>query len=345
MLQALHIKDTQLASRFVIDYDNPDFIVMTRLCLTDIKEHQSLKHYISHNKDAIFIIFCEECLDPDLNVFDYAVIWNKDIMCADRIAHNLPSIWRNNLNDTLKNELSSENARKLLASRLRFCNFIYSHACEPRDTFFHMLSQYRHVDSSGKHLNNTNTRHTRNASNWYDLSIDMKRGYKFSIAMENQSYKGYTTEKIISSLQAHTVPIYWGDPAVTDYINPKAFINCGDYSSLDEVVERVKEIDSNDDLWLDMVTQPWQTDEQYARTLQHVAEYENFTHNIFSQDIHSARRRPEGSWGKLYRKKFTGLIGMQPPFYVKLFRRMRHFLGMNLPDPVIIKIKKLLHKD
>ncbi|MBR0150930.1 MAG: hypothetical protein IJP89_06180 [Synergistaceae bacterium] len=153
-------------------------------------------------------------------------------------------------------EAEKVHARKILESCAGFCNFIYSHPSDYRDKFFHLLTQYKHVDSLGSHLPNTDAKPSRDSEDWYGLSIKMKEGYKFSIAMENASCPGYTTEKIISSLQAHTVPIYWGTPRVSDYINPAAFINCNDFGTMEEVAERVREIDSDNDKWIDMVTQP-----------------------------------------------------------------------------------------
>jgi hypothetical protein len=170
----------------------------------------------------------------------------------------------------------------------------------------------------------------------------MKKGYKFSIAMENSSSKGYTTEKIISSLEAHTVPIYWGDPAVTEQINPAAIINCNDYSSFDEVIERVKEIDSNDELWLDMVTQPLQTDEQRKKTLQTVSDYSASVRNIFSQDLRKARRRPIGLYSDAFRRNFTGIIGMLPPMHIRALRKMRRIAGKFIPAAAKPAIKKFL---
>ena len=345
IIKALRIKDPELINRFVLDNENPDFVLASESTLIHIEDYTKLKHYLSHNSKAVLLLFCFECVDPDLNIFDYAAVWNCDLKCGDRIIHNLPYIWDNDNEDTIKNNITYEEARKILDSRPKFCNFIYSHSSEQRDAFFRLLSQYRHVDSLGGWLNNTGTKSTRYANNWYDGSISMKSGYKFSIAMENATYRGYTTEKIVSSLQAHNVPIYWGDPAVAELINPKAFINCHDYSSFDEVIERVKEIDSNDDLWLDMVTQPWQTEEQYSKTLQEVADYERFTHNIFSQDVHSARRRPEGYWGNWFRKSFTGYIGIVPPFYTRIYRKLRLMIAVNMPESLRIVIKKILHMD
>ena len=44
------------------------------------------------------------------------------------------------------------------------------------------------------------------------------RDYKFTIAFENESHPGYTTEKIVEPMLADSIPIYWGDPLVgTDF--------------------------------------------------------------------------------------------------------------------------------
>ena len=104
----------------------------------------------------------------------------------------------------------------------------------------------------------------------------------------------------------------------------------------------MKEIDSNDDLWLDMVTQPWQTDEQYAMTLQTIADYESFMHNIFSQELSKARRRPVGHWGNYCKKYFTGYAGMMPSRYSNLCRKIKFMIASCLPESVFIRLKKLL---
>ena len=334
--------DKELADRFILDDENPDYVIASDYVLLSSEQCEKLRHYLSHRKDCIFILDAYECIDPDLNIFDYAVVWNRDLKCGDRIARNIPYIYSEEDNDTHKNTLTLEDARIILDGKPKFCNFVYSHSSEQRDKFFHLLSQYKHVDSLGRWLNNTGTKSTRFAANWYDLSINIKSGYKFSIAMENASYSGYTSEKIISSLQAHTVPIYWGDPAIAEQINPKAFVNCHAYSSFEEVIERVKEIDNNDELWLDMVTQPWQTEEQYSATLQDIADYESFMHNIFSQDIKRARRRSIGYWGDNCRKCFTGYAGSMPSSYTKLLRKVKLAIANRMSEKTRIKLKKLL---
>ena len=43
---------------------------------------------------------------------------------------------------------------------------------------------------------------------------------------------------------------------IEEEYNPKAFINCHRFSSLDEVVAEIRRIDEDDDLWRSMVEEP-----------------------------------------------------------------------------------------
>ena len=81
-------------------------------------------------------------------------------------------------------------------------------------------------------------------------------------AFENTSSNGYTTEKLYQPLQAFSIPIYWGNPLVVRDFNPKAFINCNDYDNdFDAIINRVKEIDKNPDLYLSILREnPMQKD-------------------------------------------------------------------------------------
>ena len=335
MAEGMRMRDEELFSRFVRDDNNPDYIIASGKCLSVIEDCMRLRDYLHRRKDSIFIFYSGECIDPDLNVFDYGFTWNNDFIFGDRIAHHISYTYGSGINP-FRNNLTREEARKILDSNPGFCNFVYSHSNEPRDSYFHLLSQYKRVDSLGVHLRN---------KLFTGVQADIKSGYKFSMAMENASYKGYTTEKIINSFLAHNVPIYWGDPAVTDFINPKAFINCADYDSFDEVIERVREIDNNDELWIDMVTQPWQTEEQHEKLMRALDENDAFIRHIFTQDIRKARRRPEGFWADRLQANFTGMIGVTPPIYMRAARSVKHMIGRRLSREQKYAVKKFLRME
>jgi hypothetical protein len=142
--------------------------------------------------------------------------------------------------------------------------------------------KYKKVNSAGKYLNNTGNKKLENK-----LEYEMK--HKFSIAFENSSRSGYTTEKLINALMAKTIPIYWGNPAIHREFNTKRFINCHDYSSFEDVLEVVKKIDTSDDLYVEMVNQPIQTD---AYNFEEVKRgFDIFIKKIIDQPLEKAFRK------------------------------------------------------
>lgn len=145
------------------------------------------------------------------------------------------------------------NAERVLAEKTRFCNFIYSNPlCRTRNRFFHQLSKYKRVDSGGRLYNNIGGRVAD--------KLAFVRQCKFTIAFENESRAGYTTEKLSEPMKELSLPIYWGNPQVALDFNPRSFINVHDASSIEAAIERVIEIDRNDNLYLEYLKQPWYHD-------------------------------------------------------------------------------------
>ena len=46
-------------------------------------------------------------------------------------------------------------------------------------------------------------------------------------------------------LIAGSIPVYWGSPDVAERYNPDAFVNCHDFGSFGEVIERILEIEAD----------------------------------------------------------------------------------------------------
>ena len=142
----------------------------------------------------------------------------------------------------------------------RFCLFLYSNATRGvgavmRARFCEKLMNYKRVDCPGKVLHNMNIPElsARNDSSWHKSKNDLISRYKFIIAFENTDGNGYMTEKIIDAYINNVVPIYWGSTADCSLFPRDSMIYAADYSTLDELVERVKEVDSNDDLYMSML--------------------------------------------------------------------------------------------
>lgn len=273
---------------FVVDDEDPEYVIANeRIYIFDSYFDKFLSY---QNKDRINIYIAGECISPDMNIFDYAFPFDSDLKMGDRIMKTPNLLFHGSgIYDFDEKVL---NPKKILEQKKKFCNFIYGNGgAHPfRDKLFYEISEYKKVDSLGNHLKNVIIKNTRADDNWVQISIELKAKYKFSITCENATIKGYTSEKLLTSLKANTVPIYWGDPAVGEYYNEKAFINCHDYSSFDEVLERIKEVDNNDDLWCQIVSEPRRTPEQIQKYGEEVKELDKFWKNIFIQDYQKARR-------------------------------------------------------
>lgn len=63
--------------------------------------------------------------------------------------------------------------------------------------------------------------------------------YKYSIAIENSALPGYFTEKIGECYLAHTFPIYFGAPDISDYFDPKSYV----VIDIDDYLGSIKKIE------------------------------------------------------------------------------------------------------
>jgi len=114
--------------------------------------------------------------------------------------------------------------------------------------FFKELSKIKQVDSGGSVMNNVGGKVA-------DKTAFIK-DYKFVISFENSQYKGYTTEKILEPIYVDSIPIYWGNPLVDKDFNAKRFIDYAKFESEKELIDKLLEIDQNDELAIDMLMQP-----------------------------------------------------------------------------------------
>ncbi len=216
----------------VLTPEKPDFVIHSCFGLSFV------------NYDGIRIFYTGENVRPNLAYTDYA--FSFDLEESDR-SFRLP-LYR--LYAEYDELFRPRDPDRVMAEERRFCSFLYSNrTARSRVTFFDKLSKYKPIDSGGK---------VRNTLGYFvQDKMAFLRSCKFSIAFENGSYPGYTTEKLLHALTADTVPIYWGSPEVHLDFNREAFVNCHDYRSFDEVVEVVREIDRNDDLYRKYLSAPY----------------------------------------------------------------------------------------
>ncbi len=211
-------------------------------------------------------------------------------------------------------------AEAVMASKDRFCAYIYGNCVPYREEVFRRLSKYKRVDAPGRSMNNMPSIDTSAlpGDNRWETKRRFLSRYKFTLALENEVFSGYQTEKLYDAMRIFSIPIYMGDPNIGEVFNTKSFINIAlkgeapywikrleDFSQLrwweivgkhrhrldtkvrkklrrlardlshkwllskvaDSLVDRVVELDRNDDLYLEMLREPWLKDNIVAKTL------------------------------------------------------------------------------
>lgn len=194
-----------LKSRYHVVEDDSDFDYLVATPWFYVNR-EAFYDFLERTPGHITVMYgCHEAIAPDFMLFDY-YIGLDTVPGSDRTV-KLPYL-RHHLQEVHGGKEGLD-AHALLASKTGFCNFIYANrkSHPNRDAMFHKLSAFRFVNSLGPHLNNTPGDGHR-AEDWYASSIRMKKPYKFSIAFENAWYPGYTSEKIVTSMLAGTIPIY-----------------------------------------------------------------------------------------------------------------------------------------
>jgi hypothetical protein len=137
-------------------------------------------------------------------------------------------------------------------AKTKFCNFIYGNGDAARRLeFLKKLTAYKTVDCAGTLMNNIGK------TVGVFEKVDFIRNYKFTIAFENASFPGYTTEKIVHAMLAGSIAIYWGNPLIHLDFNPASFVNVHDYDSDEAAIDRVIALDQSDALYAQCLAEPF----------------------------------------------------------------------------------------
>ena len=140
--------------------------------------------------------------------------------------------------------------------KTKFCCFVVSSQnCWQRNLFFHLLNEYKKVDSLGRYLKNVDIL-LPSLFAGYDEYIKILSKYKFMICFENKVRPHYLTEKLFNALYAGALPVYWGDPLASSVFNVDSYIQVRHSSDIREQIDymmeaitKVKECDKNESLY------------------------------------------------------------------------------------------------
>ena len=218
--------------KIILDSINPDYLIYNVY---------GCKHLEKKYNHSIKIAYFTENQIPDFNIADYAV-GQAHISFLDRYLRipYLAKLKKSRFNNTKFNLMRKY---ALNHPRKKFCSAVISNNksfTKFRLNFIKLLSKYKKVDMGGRYNNNVG-----NIKN----KVLFLSKYKFSIAMENSEGDGYLSEKIIDSFASGTIPIYYGDYLLDEYINQNSYILIRGEKDLNEKINFIKKIDKDDNLY------------------------------------------------------------------------------------------------
>jgi len=254
----------------------PDFLLFSTFNKKNSKEIP----IINGNFKKIF--WTGENIRIDMNKCDYAFgfDYEEDIKSKNYLRLPLYAYY-----GAGENLLKKDKPINIAKQKNKFCNYTYSKDAKERVAFFKELTKYKSIDAPGKSMNNMHPiitqKHkylikpiqaleksltkkntlsaliSRHIGNWREDVINFQKQYKFTIAFENSSYPGYTTEKIYHPMLANSIPIYWGNPEIERDFNEKSFINYHKHNDLKKTADVVIDLDTNDKKYIKMLAEPW----------------------------------------------------------------------------------------
>lgn len=240
--------------------ENPDILFFS---VDYAKEGERFKY-----KDCLRIFYTGENVDPDWNECDLALTFRHNDKNPYEYRLPLWTLYLNWFNRRYNKERDQAylinipsllNEKKLTNLERKFASFVASKAVGKRLEFVPKLSEYKMIDCAGSLFNNMGDALSSSRGDQVE-KISFLSNYKFNIAIENSSSPGYCTEKILHSMTAGSIPIYWGSETVDQDFNHQSFVNWHDYGSDEKTIERIIEIDNNKKLYQEILNQPYFND-------------------------------------------------------------------------------------
>lgn len=239
-----------------IDEENPDILFFS----VDYNNARERDRY----KNCLRVFYTGEDIAPNWNECDIAYTFRHS---NDPREYRLP-LWALCLNwfnrpynhdrdQAYQHDINTflDKTKNSILNKPNFCSFIASSPRGKRLEFVPKLFNYKHVHCAGRLYNNMGNAIEGRGDQIH--KINFLKNFKFNISMENCSSIGYATEKIIHSMFAMCIPIYWGSESIHQDFNPESFINCHNFSSDEEIIEKIKEIDSDMFKYKNILKQPW----------------------------------------------------------------------------------------
>ncbi|AHA45186.1 putative fucosyltransferase [Hirudovirus strain Sangsue] len=193
--------------------------------------------------------------EPTMNITYFDMCIDTKYTSQSSITVYYPFIF-----SSMREHRKSLNHTDYIKPKTKFCAYMYNMRYPHRIWYFNLVSKYRQVDALGKCCNNVDIKDSRShfteESTYNDIAIELYSEYKFVLALENIFWPGYSTEKLINPMIANSIPIYWGDSTIFKHINKKRTIYIPDFPNETDLLEHIKNIDTNDELYKSIINEP-----------------------------------------------------------------------------------------
>lgn len=166
--------------------------------------------------------------------------------------------------------IKPKNVDEIFSQYKRFCSVVQASNNPDRGRMFDLLQQHKPIKSSGpwrttvpenerpeKGLYLQNEYIGRIDGLTYRSKINFFKDCKFNLAFQYTNTPTLTQEKIVHAMAANSIPIFYGNDRVHEEFNPDSFLNVHSYNSFEEAFERIREIDTDDNLCKKILAQPW----------------------------------------------------------------------------------------
>ena len=247
--------------KVVIDAHEPDILFHS----VDYANKQEHRNYDNGKTKKVF--YTGENVIPDWNKSHFAFSFDYDN--HDGRNYRLP-LWALHINwfnvphnddrdqsylhdpELLLNKNFDE---RIFDTKPGFCAFIAGQPKGKRMDFVPKLHERKPVHCARRVYNNTNG--VISGRGDQKEKIEFLKQFRFNVAFENEEAYGYTTEKIIHSMFANCIPIYWGNPYVGSDFNFNSFFDYNSYPIEEVFLNDIIRFDSDRNLYLEKLNTPW----------------------------------------------------------------------------------------
>jgi len=224
----------KLRFNVVIDSDNPEFVIYSTFGTNFLKY-----------RNAIRVLYIAENVRPNFMECDFSIGFDYNSYNGKNLRYPLYVMY-----GFIPQLLEKKDPQVILENKSFFCNMVVSNSfSKKRIDFFHLLNKLKTVDSGGSVLNNV--------GGPVGDKMEFIAKYRFTMAFENTSYPGYTTEKIFEPMKVNSIPIYWGNERIGEEFNEKSFVNVHAYRNLKQAALAVLELEHDHGQLAEMLSEPW----------------------------------------------------------------------------------------